>query len=225
MSVPALRCEALVFARGERRILDGIDAVFAPGEVTLVAGPTGSGKSTLLHLLGGLLRPTEGTVFAGDAPVSRWTAGHRDRWRRDVGIALQDPHLVPGLSSLENVILPLVPRGLSLADLRRRGEDALGAVDAGELAGKTSGALSGGERQRVGLARALVSAPVYLLVDEPTAHQDAGGVARVVAALEAARARGAVVVASAHDPRLLDAGLEGPLLRLTDGRLESCSTP
>jgi putative ABC transport system ATP-binding protein len=220
-----LRCEGLVLTRGQRRVLDGVDASFLPGEVTLIAGPTGSGKSTLLHLLGGLLRPTEGTVFAGDEPVSRWTAGHRDRWRRDVGIALQDPHLLPGLSALENVILPLVPRGATLAELRAAGRGALEAVGAGDLAGSGSGALSGGERQRVGLARALVSRPGYVLVDEPTAHQDPGGVALVVAALEAARARGAVVVASAHDPRLLEAGLGGSLLRLTDGRLEPCSTP
>ncbi len=220
MSTPPLRCEGLVFARGERRILDGIDATFAPAEVSLVAGPTGSGKSTLLHLLSGLLRPTEGTVFAGDAPISRWTAGHRDRWRRDVGVALQDPHLLPGLTALENVILPLVPRGEPLAELRRRAAGALESLGAARLAGEMSGALSGGERQRVGLARALVSEPGYLLVDEPTAHQDDGGVGIVVAALEAARARGAVVVASAHDPRLLEAGLAGRTLRLVAGRLE-----
>ena len=225
MSPAPLRCEGLVLARGDRRVLDGVDAVFSPAEVTLIAGPTGSGKSTLLHLLGGLLRPTEGTVFAGDDPISRWTAGHRDRWRRDVGISLQDPHLLPGLSALENVILPLVPRGRPLAELRRWGQEVLEVVDAGRLAGSGSGALSGGERQRVGLARALVGRPGYLLVDEPTAHQDPGGVAVVVDALEAARARGAVVVASAHDPRLLEAGLPGSLLRLIDGRLEPCSTP
>jgi putative ABC transport system ATP-binding protein len=219
----ALRCEGLGFVRRSRTILQGIDARFEAGQVSLLAGATGSGKSTLLHLLGGLLRPTEGTVYAGDDPISRWIPAWRDRWRRDVGIALQSPHLLPGLSALENVIVPLVPRGRPIAELRTSGLSALEAVGAAALAPEPAGALSGGERQRVALARALVGRPGFLLVDEPTAHQDAAGAERIAGVLSEAAARGAVVVVSAHDPRLLEAGLAGRRFDMRDGTL--CSTP
>lgn len=219
-----LRCEGVTLLRGERVVLDGIDATFPAGAVSLVTGPTGVGKSTLLHLLGGLMRPTEGTIFAGEAPISRWTAGHRDRWRRRVGVALQDPHLLFGLTALENTLLPLVPRAASLAELRERALEVLGRLGVAHLAGELAGELSGGERQRVCLARSLVGAPDFLLWDEPTAHQDADGVAAIVAALGIERDRGAVVVAAAHDPRLSESPLPDRVLPLQDGSLR-CSTP
>ncbi|MBW1878997.1 MAG: ATP-binding cassette domain-containing protein [Deltaproteobacteria bacterium] len=219
-----LRCEGVSLLRGQRAVLSGIDATFPTGAVSLITGPTGVGKSTLLHLLGGLMRPTEGTVFAGDAPISRWTAGHRDEWRRRVGMALQAPHLLPGLTALENTLLPLVPRATSLADLRERAREVLGWLGAGHLADEPAGELSGGERQRVSLARSLVGAPDFLLWDEPTAHQDADGVALIADALRRERDRGAVVVAAAHDPRLSEGPLPDLLFPLEDGSLR-CSTP
>lgn len=205
--------------RGERAILEGVDARFDPGRIGLVTGPTGAGKSSLLHLLAGLLRPTAGEIFAGEDAVSRWVAGHRDRWRRDVGTALQSPHLLPELTVLENVLLPLVPKRGRAAEARAAARAALARLDVEGLAGSPVGALSGGQRQRVALARALAGAPRYLLADEPTAHQDAGGTEVVLAALAAARAAGAVVVVTAHDPRLVDADLADDRWRLVEGRL------
>lgn len=220
----SLRCDAVSLVRndathGERTLLDAVTAAFYGGQVTLLTGPTGAGKSSLIHLLGGLLRPTSGTVYAGQTSVSRWVAGHRDRWRRTMGIALQAPNLLTDLTVLENVMLPLVPRFTRLDKARHRARLALEEAGASQLAGAAVATLSGGQRQRVALARAVVGRPDYLLVDEPTAHQDNAGTARVIDVLRKARDRGAVVVVTAHDPRLIDADLADQRLRLVEGRL------
>ncbi len=220
-----LRCHEVTLVRtdagrGRRTILDAVSCTFEAGAVGLLTGATGSGKSSLIHLLAGLLRPTSGEVYAGKDAVSRWVAGHRDRWRRDVGVALQAANLVSELSVLENVMLPLIPKLSRLQDARSQAEAALAAFDVDSLSGAAVGALSGGQRQRVGLARAIGGTPKYLLVDEPTAHQDAAGAEVVITQLKAARARGAVVVVSAHDPRLIEAALADTHHHLQDAHLQ-----
>jgi ABC-type lipoprotein export system ATPase subunit len=220
-----LRCQDVTLVRsdagrGQRTILDAVSCTFEAGTVGLLTGATGAGKSSLIHLLAGLLRPTSGEVYAGQDPVSRWVAGHRDRWRRDVGVALQAASLVDELSVLENVMLPLIPKLSRLKDARSKAEAALEAFDVQGLAAAAVGALSGGQRQRVGLARAIGGTPKYLLVDEPTAHQDAAGTEVVITQLKVARERGAVVVVSAHDPRLIEARVADSHLHLEDGHLE-----
>jgi ABC-type lipoprotein export system ATPase subunit len=201
--------------QGERPILDGVDVVVQGGEVLVLAGPTGVGKSTLLHVLGGLLRPDAGEVLAEDAPVSRWTAAHRDRWRRRVGFLFQQAALLDDVSAFDNVLLPLVPRPGSLKNKTTAALAMLDRLDAAPLAAQPTGALSGGERQRVALARALVTAPDYLLLDEPTAHQDDVQVRRILDLMDEARGRGAVVVAATHDPRVVASGFADRVLTLT----------
>lgn len=207
-------------ARGPRTVLDDVSARFEPGRITLITGPTGAGKSSLVHLLGGLLRPTAGTIWAGEAPVSRWVAGHRDAWRKNVGLALQAPNLLPELSVVENVMLPLVPRARSADDALAQARGALEAAGVAPLADARVTALSGGQRQRVALARATVAAPAYLLADEPTAHQDDGGAEIVRGVLAAARDRGAAVVITAHDPRLVQSDLPDLRWRLEQAKLQ-----
>lgn len=207
--------------RGTRTILSSVNCAFTGGALSLITGATGAGKSSLIHLLAGLLRPTSGEVRAGAQPVSRWVAGHRDRWRREVGVALQSPTLLSDLSVLENVMLPLVPKLKRVGEARARAHEALEAFGAQELAAASVGALSGGQRQRVGLARAIAGQPAYLLVDEPSAHQDAEGAERVMAQLSLARDRGAVVVVSAHDPRLIEAQWADARWHLEGGALEA----
>jgi ABC-type lipoprotein export system ATPase subunit len=225
MKETGLECRDMSFApRGwaEDRppLLDGIDACFPEGTISLVTGPMGAGKSTLLHILSGLLRPTRGEVIAGGRPISRWTAAHRDRWRRGAGIAFQSSSLWPELTALENVILPMVPRGSSLPALRATGRGALESVGVGGLAGRSVRSLSGGERQRVSVARALVSRPAFLFVDEPTAHQDEEGVGQVLGAISSAPAWNATVVVASHDPRVAGADLFAHRWNLKDGGLE-----
>ncbi len=202
---------------GARPTLDGLSAAFPPGAICAIQGPTGVGKSTLLHVLASLLRPDEGRVLAEGQPVSSWIAAHRDRWRRQVGLGLQVPVFLEGLTVLENVMAPRIPLERDIRAAVEQAHAALEAAGAAHVADRHPSSISGGERQRVGLARALVGAPRYLLLDEPTAHQDDAGVMRVVDAVQAAARRGAVVVVATHDARLSGATDLG--WRLDDGRL------
>ncbi len=182
--------------------LDCVSASFPHGAVSAILGPTGVGKSTLLHVLAALIRPDEGRVYAHGEPVSSWIAAHRDRWRRQVGLGFQVPVFLDGLTVLENVMAPRVPLEPGMRAAVDQARVALEAAGAMHLADRHLSSISGGERQRVGLARALVGCPRYLLLDEPTAHQDDAGVHIVVEAFEAAARRGAVVVVATHDHRL-----------------------
>lgn len=217
-----LECRRVVVLRpaegGARAVLDGIDLRAEGGTVTALCGATGAGKTTLLHVLAGLLRPSAGEVLADGAAVSRWTARHRDRWRRGAGILFQGAELIDGLTAAENVLAPLVPRPLPAHQKRAACLRVLTALDVAGLAERPAGELSGGERQRIALARALVAEPGFLFVDEPSAHQDDAHLGLVLGQLAAARARGAVVVLASHDPRVLGGGLCDQLVRLAAGR-------
>ncbi len=219
-----LVCEGVDFVRrgrggAEEAILVGIEARFPAGAVSVITGATGAGKSTLLHLLAGLMRPTRGRILADGEPVSRWITPHLDRWRRRVGIVFQEGGLFDDLTVLENVLVPLVPRGGSVETMRAESLHWLRWMDVDPLAAEPAGSLSGGQRQRVAAARALALRPEILLADEPTAHQDETGARRIIDALRHAEARGATVVAAAHDPRLCGPDAETLRWRLTDGRL------
>jgi ABC-type lipoprotein export system ATPase subunit len=203
-------------------VLRSVSAAFAKGSAVLVTGAMGAGKSTLLHILAGILRPTEGEVLMEGKAVSRWTAAHRDRWRRNVGIVFQTTYLWPELTPLENVFLPLVPRGVSVNDLRSMGQESLKAFEVLHLAGRKVRDLSGGEKQRLALARAWVARPPILLVDEPTSHQDDEGVKIVLERIAADVRLGATVVAASHDPRIESEPFR-ERWRLAAGKLERMS--
>ena len=223
----ALTCRHLSYTRtetggrGPADVLVKIDAAFAPGTLTLICGPTGAGKTTLLHLLAGLLRPTAGEVRWGDQAVSRWHAAHKDRWRRQVGILFQHQRLLGDLTAGENVILPLIPRKISLKDQAVTVERALRRVGLGDKADRPAARLSGGERQRLALARAIAVQPALLLADEPSAFQDDARTAELMALLRAEKARGAVVIVCTHDPRLRAAADVDRRYFLERGRLET----
>jgi len=193
---------------GGRRqpILQAARASFAPGRFTLVSGDTGAGKSSLLHVLAGLMRPSQGEVRVGGEPVSRWIAVHRDRWRRQVGIVFQFQSLLPDLSVMENVLLPMIPRKVSLKSCRRRAHRLLSTLGIDHLHADLAATLSGGQRQRVAVARALISEPAYFFADEPTAYQDRSGVAAILTLLTQLSQTDSVVVVASHDPRILRAG-------------------
>ena len=182
-----------------------IDAsiVVPRGAFVAVTGPSGGGKTTLLSLLGILEHPTGGVVLFDGRDVRDASEAERSRLRRRIGFAFQGSPMIRGLSLVENVAYPLVPRGGRASERLARAEEALARVGLAALARKRPEELSGGELQRVGLARALVGDPELVIADEPTSNLDAATAEVVLALLRGAHARGAAVLVASHDPTVV----------------------
>lgn len=202
---------------GEVNILRQIDLTIAAGETLSIVGPSGAGKTTLLMALAGLERPSAGSVVVAGTDLGRLDEDGLARFRRrHVGIVFQSFHLVPSMTALENVALPL--EFSAIADAPRRAREALEAVGLGERMGHFPGELSGGEQQRVALARAFVPRPALLLADEPTGNLDRDTGERVMELLFALqREQGTTLVLVTHDERLAERC--GRQLTMADGRL------
>ena len=202
---------------GDLTILDDVGFHVEHGDTVAIVGASGSGKSTLLSLLAGLDVPTCGEVTLDGQPLSALDEDGRARVRADkVGFVFQDFQLLPSLTALENVMLPLELRG----DARVRGpaEEVLRKVGLGERLGHYPRQLSGGEQQRVALARAFVTGPSLLLADEPTGNLDTRTGQQVIELLFAMNAdAGTTLVLVTHDDHL--AGRCARALRLDGGRL------
>ena len=208
------------FGSGDAEVtaLDGVSLSVAAGEVVMVLGPSGSGKTTLLSILGGLLRPTRGTVHL-DGVLLDARSGDTLRLRLEsVGFVFQSFNLLPALSALENVALPLRLRGVPRADAAQRAAAMLEELHLGHRLQSRPATLSGGEKQRVSIARALVGAPRVLLADEPTASLDTRRGREAVELLTglARQGRQACVMVS-HDHRL--GAVADRVVELEDGRL------
>jgi ABC-type lipoprotein export system ATPase subunit len=144
-----------------------------PGEFIVIIGPSGSGKSTLLHLLGGIDRPTQGELYVNGVDLVAASEAALTRFRRDnIGFVFQFYNLLPSLNALDNVILPLLAKGMSWKACRARGAAMLEQVGLSHRQKHTPGQLSGGEQQRVAIARAMVVEPCFILADEPTGDLD-----------------------------------------------------
>ena len=220
----ALHVEGLVIAfPGAGPVLSIPGLSLAPGSATAVQGPSGAGKTSLLHALAGIERPSAGVVRWDGDDVWSMPGPARDRWRRArLGLVFQDMHLLPGLSALENVLLPaLFDHARIPAVLRLRGQALLDGLGVSSHQ-RRAAVLSRGERQRVALARALLRQPAILLADEPTASLDAAAGREVgTLLLDAAAAGGATLLVATHDPALLDRLPRR--LRLDAGRLEGAA--
>ncbi|GGU31955.1 ABC transporter ATP-binding protein [Streptomyces lavendofoliae] len=161
--------------RGKETVqaLDGVDLIIEDGGRLVIQGPTGGGKSTLLQMLGGLDRPTAGSVVLDGTDLATLPEARLTRVRAEkIGFVFQGFNLVPTLSAQENVETALVPLGLRAPERRERAAEALVSVGLGERRGHLPGELSGGQQQRVAIARALVKRPAVLLADEPTGNLD-----------------------------------------------------
>jgi putative ABC transport system ATP-binding protein len=183
--------------------LDGVDFSVARGEFVAIMGPSGSGKSTLLHLLGGLDTPTSGEVILAGQALSALDDDAITRFRRQkVGFIFQFYNLLPTLTALENVALPLLIDGQPLARHRQRLDGLLERVNLDDRAHHHPDQLSGGQQQRVAIARAFVNTPEIVLADEPTGNLDSRAGTAILELLRATcRELGATIVMVTHDPR------------------------
>jgi len=207
-SVPLVEVKGLWkrFTSGEREIevLRGIDFTLEAGDCVAIVGQSGIGKSTFLHVLGGLDRPSAGSVqFRGEDLFAKQSDELAEFRNRALGFVFQFHHLLPEFSAVENVMMPGLLRGLGFAEMRERAASILREVELAERLDHRVGKLSGGERQRVALARALVLDPTLVLADEPTGNLDPATGGRIgELLLEMNRTRGTALVVVTHNERL-----------------------
>ena len=211
------------FVDGPRRVcvLDGIGLSVERGEMVSIVGESGVGKSTLLQILGGLDRPTGGSVRVGDVDLAERNDQELARFRNDaIGFVFQFHHLMPDFTALENVMMPGLIAGQTPAEAQEPAREILARVGLGDRFEHRPGELSGGEQQRVAVARAVVRKPDLILADEPTGNLDPGTAAEVEGLfVELNREMGMTGVVVTHNDRLARA--MDRRLRLTRGHLEA----
>ena len=207
--------------RHDVRALDGISLGIERGEFVAVMGRSGSGKSTLLNLVGCLDRPTSGAVMLDGVEVSGVPERDLPRIRREkVGFIFQHFNLIPALTAVENVALPLKYAGVSSAVARGSATAMLEAVEMADRLSHRPGELSGGEQQRVAIARALVNEPAVVLADEPTGEVDSETAATIIRLMrDLNRSLGQTFLIVTHDSMVTDQ--TSRVIRLRDGRIES----
>jgi putative ABC transport system ATP-binding protein len=220
-----LRAVTRTYGTGERAVtaLDAVDVAIAPATFTAVMGPSGSGKSTLLHCLAGILVVQSGQIRFEDRRVDLMNENERSLLRRDrFGFVFQSGQLVPELTALENVALPLLLGGVRRVKALVQARPWFARLGLDGLEGRRSGELSGGQAQRVALARGLVGRPSVLFADEPTGSLDSLTGEHVMDLLvAAAREQGTTVILVTHEPRV--AAYAGREVIVRDGKVSSFS--
>ena len=215
-----LRGVSRCFTLGDTRVmgLDRVDLDVAAGEYLAVMGPSGSGKSTLLNILGLLDVPDAGEYWLGGEATATLDEERRAELRsRQIGFVFQSYHLIPRLTALENIELPMLLAGFEPAERRRRSAHLVERLGLGDRIGHRPAELSGGQRQRVAIARAMVMRPALLLADEPTGNLDSRSGAEVVALLEELNGEGLTLLVVTHDAAL--GARAARRLEMLDGRI------
>ncbi|WP_341827971.1 ABC transporter ATP-binding protein [Trueperella pyogenes] len=216
-----LEARSLKKAFGRTEAMRGIDLNVERGEILAIMGPSGSGKSTLLHALAAIERPDDGTVFFNGARIDSLSDAERTILRRTkFGFVFQFGQLVPELTALENVMVPLMLGGVRKGEAVRRAKEWLARVGLADRAELLPGQLSGGEAQRVAIARSLIIRPEILFADEPTGALDSFNSEQVMEMIvQLARAEGLTVVMVTHEPMI--AAFADREIVVRDGRIEA----
>lgn len=212
--------KSFVTDRGRVDVLKAVDLDIAAGERVAIMGASGAGKTTLMHLLGGLDRPTSGSVSFADKNLSRYSAQELDAFRNhSIGFVFQFHQLLPEFSALENVMMPALIGRCQVKEARGRASDILSAVGLEHRLDHKPGQLSGGEQQRVAIARSLIMSPKLLLADEPTGNLDSVTSDEILALLDRLHAeRDLTIVVVTHSKKVADH--MDRVVRMVDGRLE-----
>lgn len=220
MSGIALDRLTKTYDTGEEKVhaVRDLSLIIGPGEFAAVMGPSGSGKSTLLSLIGGLQQPSAGRMLVEDIDVYALSAELRADYRREyIGFIFQSFHLVPYLTVIENVMLPLAVTEMSRGKQREKARSMLSRVGLMRKEGRLPETLSGGEQQRAAIARALVNDPPIVLADEPTGNLDTTTSEEIMALLHSINLDGHTIVMVTHNPDNLK--YVGRCIRLRDGEL------
>lgn len=219
ISVDSLR-KTYVMGSQEIHALKSITVDIHRNEYVALMGPSGSGKSTLMNLLGCLDTPSEGDYILNESNVSQLTDSELAEIRnKEIGFVFQTFNLLPRLSSLENVALPLVYAGLSRAKRLERAQEVLEMVGLGERVHHKPNELSGGQRQRVAIARALVNKPSIILADEPTGNLDTKTSVEIMEIFEQIHNQGNTIILVTHEPDIAEHAHR--IIRLRDGLVET----
>jgi len=208
VSAPLLQVRDLVIEYASSgyavRPIDGLELDGSAGELIVLLGPSGCGKTSLLSALGGILRPTSGTIRYGDIEVQNLSgAALADYRQRQVGFVFQAFNLIPSLNARENVAIPLIMAGVPRKAAMRRADELLLRVGLGARLHHRASKLSGGQQQRVAVARGLAADPAVLLADEPTANLDFVQAEGIISLLRDLRSDGRLIIVSSHDDRLV----------------------
>ena len=221
MSLIQLHEISKIYLLGEAPVyaLKDVDLILEKGEFLAVWGPSGSGKTTLLNLIGVIDEPSSGMLTLNGQDVSRLSDDQKAELRNEyIGYIFQHFNLIPVLSALENVMLPLQIKGLSSQDAYQRALHRLNQVELSEFISQRPDKLSGGQQQRVAIARALVTNPSVIIADEPTANLDSKTAMKIVGLMrDLNRQEGTTFIFSTHDQRLLDSVFR--LIHLQDGQI------
>ena len=202
------------------RVLKGINITIFRGEYISIMGPSGSGKSTLFNAIGGLDKPTSGKVFIDTVDIAQLDALELAWLRcRKIGYIFQTFNLIPVMSALENVMLPMIFAGLSNSDAQDKAADILRRVELGHRLLNKPGELSGGQQQRVAIARSFANDPAIILADEPTGNLDLNTGKEIIRLLkEMNLERGVTVISATHDLKMLD--ISDRIIWIRDGMVE-----
>ena len=189
-----------IHSRHEVRAIQDISLNIPKSTFTVFNGPSGSGKTTLLNIIGALDRPTEGKVFIYDEEITSFSDIGLSRLRREkIGFIFQDFHLIPRLSSWENVSYPLIPLSISFRDRFQRAKLLLEKVELGDRLDHAPEELSGGQQQRVAIARALINNPEIIIADEPTSNIDEETGKQLLELLKGLQTQGVTILVATHD--------------------------